>query len=115
MALPATFWQKFGTLAQMAQATVALLGFVAILFQVNEIRSNNRAVSRATGVSRLTRIWRSRTRSFPTPDYAAIKAGSRDQLWSNTKASYRISSMPARKRSAPFPTSASGLPPAITT
>ena len=45
MALPATFWQKFGTLAQMAQASVALLGFVAILFQVGEIRSNNRAVA----------------------------------------------------------------------
>ena len=29
----------------MAQATVALLGFVAILFQINEIRSNNRAAS----------------------------------------------------------------------
>ena len=29
MSQPATFWQKYGTLAQMAQATVALLGFVA--------------------------------------------------------------------------------------
>ena len=29
------WWQKYGTLAQMAQATVALLGFVAILFQIN--------------------------------------------------------------------------------
>ena len=39
------WWQKYGTLAQMAQAAVALLGFVAILFQINEIRTNNRAAS----------------------------------------------------------------------
>ena len=45
MSQPATFWQKYGTLAQMAQAAVALLGFVAILFQINEIRTNNRAAS----------------------------------------------------------------------
>ncbi|MDB5567439.1 MAG: hypothetical protein JWP84_4005, partial [Tardiphaga sp.] len=44
MSQPSIFWwQRFGTLAQMAQAAVALLGFVAILFQINEIRSNNRA------------------------------------------------------------------------
>jgi hypothetical protein len=29
MSQAATFWQKYGTLAQMAQASVALLGFVA--------------------------------------------------------------------------------------
>ena len=46
MSQPSIFWwQKYGTLAQMAQAAVALLGFVAILFQINEIRSNNRAAS----------------------------------------------------------------------
>ncbi len=46
MSQPSLFWwQKYGTLAQMAQATVALLGFVAILFQINEIRTSNRAAS----------------------------------------------------------------------
>ncbi len=46
MSQPGIFWwQKYGTLAQMAQAAVALLGFVAILFQINEIRANNRAAS----------------------------------------------------------------------
>ena len=46
MSQPGIFWwQKFGTLAQMAQAAVALLGFVAILFQINEIRANSRAAS----------------------------------------------------------------------
>jgi hypothetical protein len=37
-----SWWQKYGTLAQMAQATVALLGFVAILLQINTISVNNR-------------------------------------------------------------------------
>ena len=42
MSQPSIFWwQKFGTLAQMAQAGVALLGFVAILFQINEIRGKS--------------------------------------------------------------------------
>ncbi|MGB9116570.1 hypothetical protein [Bradyrhizobium sp.] len=37
MSQPSVFWwQKYGTLAQVAQAPVALLGFVAILFQINE-------------------------------------------------------------------------------
>ena len=46
MSQPSVFWwQRYGTLAQMAQATVALLGFVAILLQINEIRTNNRATS----------------------------------------------------------------------
>ena len=55
-------WQKYGTLAQMAQAAVALLGFVAILFQINEIRTNNRAAS-ARRRFWATPIWRSRIRN----------------------------------------------------
>ncbi len=31
MSQPSFWWQRYGTLAQMAQAAVALLGFVAIL------------------------------------------------------------------------------------
>ena len=46
MGQPIVFWwQRYGTLAQMAQAAVALLGFVAILFQIGELRSNNRSTS----------------------------------------------------------------------
>jgi hypothetical protein len=30
MSQPGSWWQRYGTLAQMAQAAVALLGFVAI-------------------------------------------------------------------------------------
>ena len=39
----------------MAQAAVALLGFVAILIQINEIRTNNRTSSARAGVSGLHR------------------------------------------------------------
>ena len=38
MTQPALWWHKYRTLAQMAQASVALLGFGAILLQINEIR-----------------------------------------------------------------------------
>ena len=79
MALPATFWQKFGTLAQMAQAAVALLGFVAILFQVSEIRSNNRAVAARQAFLGYTDL-AFKNPKFAAPDYAAIKAGSHDVL-----------------------------------
>jgi hypothetical protein len=78
MALPATFWQKFGTLAQMAQATVALLGFVAILFQVSEIRSNNRAVAARQAFLAYTDL-AFKNPKFAEPDYAAIKASGREQ------------------------------------
>ena len=79
MALPATFWQKFGTLAQMAQASVALLGFVAILFQVSEIRSNNRAVAARQAFLAYTDL-AFKNPKFAEPDYQAIKTGSRDAL-----------------------------------
>ena len=79
MALPATFWQKFGTLAQMAQATVALLGFVAVLLQVNEIRSNNRAVAARQAFLAYTDL-AFKNPKFSAPDYAAIKAGEHDAL-----------------------------------
>ena len=79
MSLPATFWQKYGTLAQMAQATVALLGFVAILFQINEIRSNNRAVAARQAFLAYTDL-AFKNPKFASPDYDAIKAGGHDAL-----------------------------------
>ena len=79
MSQPSMFWwQKYGTLAQMAQATVALLGFVAILFQINEIRSNNRATSARTAFLGYTDL-AFKNPKFSAPDYDAIKAGSRDE------------------------------------
>ena len=80
MSQPSLFWwQKYGTLAQMAQATVALLGFVAILFQINEIRSNNRAVSARQAFLAYTDL-AFKNPKFSAPDYDAIKAGGREQI-----------------------------------
>src|SRR5258707_11140368 len=71
------WWQRYGTLAQMAQAAVALLGFVAILFQINEIRSNNRAASARQAFLGYTDL-AFKNPKFSQPDYETIKAGSRD-------------------------------------
>jgi len=79
MSQPSTFWwQKYGTLAQMAQAAVALLGFVAILFQINEIRFNNRAASARQVFLGYTDL-AFKNPKFSAPDYEAIKAGSHDE------------------------------------
>jgi hypothetical protein len=73
-----TWWQKYGTLGQIAQAAVALLGFVAILFQIDEIRSNNRAASaRQVFLGYIDLAFKNP--KFSAPDYDAIKAGNRDQ------------------------------------
>jgi hypothetical protein len=78
MTQPGTsWWQKYGTLAQMAQAAVALLGFVAILFQINEIRSNNRAASARQAFLGYTDL-AFKNPKFSQPDYDAIRTGSRD-------------------------------------
>jgi hypothetical protein len=79
MSQPAVmFWQKYGTLAQMAQAAVALLGFVAILFQINEIRFNNRAASARQAFLGYTDL-AFKNPKFAQPDYDRIKAGSREE------------------------------------
>src|SRR5882724_6134162 len=79
MSQPSFFWwQKYGTLAQMAQAAVALLGFVAILFQINEIRSNNRAASARQAFLGYTDL-AFKNPKFAQPDYDRIKAGGRDE------------------------------------
>jgi len=72
------WWQKYGTLAQMAQATVALLGFVAILFQINEIRANNRAASARAAFLGYTDL-AFKNPKFAQPDYDTVKAASRDE------------------------------------
>ncbi len=74
MSQPATFWQKYGTLAQMAQASVALLGFVAVLVQINAIGANNRAVSARQIYLGYTEL-AFRNPNFAVPDYERIKAG----------------------------------------
>ncbi|WJR81487.1 hypothetical protein [Bradyrhizobium sp. NP1] len=72
------WWQKYGTLAQMAQATVALLGFVAILLQINEIRATNRATSARAAFLGYTDL-AFKNPKFSQPDYDAIKAAGRDE------------------------------------
>jgi len=71
------WWQKHGTLAQMAQAAVALLGVVAILFQINDIRASNRADSARQAFLGYTDL-AFKNPKFSQPDYDTIKAGSRD-------------------------------------
>ena len=78
MSQPGFWWQKYGTLAQMAQAGVALLGFVAILFQINEIRTNNRAASARQVFLGYTDL-AFKNPKFSHADYDAIKASSRDE------------------------------------
>ena len=79
MSQPGTFWwQKFGTLAQMAQAAVALLGVVAILTQISEIRSNNRASSARQAFLGYTDL-AFRNPKFASPDYDVIKASGREE------------------------------------
>lgn len=78
MALPVAFWQKFGTLAQMAQASVALLGFIAILFQINEIRSSARQSSARQAYLGYTDL-AFKSPQFASPDYAAIKKRPRNE------------------------------------
>jgi hypothetical protein len=78
MSEQATFWQRYGTLAQMAQAAVALLGFVAILFQINEIRSNNRAASARQAFLGYTDL-AFKNPKFAQPDFDTIKTAGRDE------------------------------------
>ena len=78
MLQPASFWQKYGSFAQMAQAAVALLGFVAILFQINEIRDANRAASARQAFLGYTDL-AFKNPKFAQPDFDAIKASSRDE------------------------------------
>src|SRR5947209_2089905 len=77
MSQPSSWWQRYGTLAQMAQASVALLGFVAILFQINEIRTGNRAASARQAFLGYTDL-AFKNPKFAQPDYDSIKTGVRD-------------------------------------
>jgi hypothetical protein len=78
MSQPGFWWQRFGTLAQMAQAAVALLGFVAILFQINELRTGNRASSARQAFLGYTDL-AFKNPKYSQPDYEQIKAGSHEE------------------------------------
>ena len=77
MSQPGLNWQKYGTLAQLAQATVALLGFAAILFQINEVRTGNDAATARQAFLGYTELAFNNPK-YAQPDYEKIKAGSRE-------------------------------------
>jgi hypothetical protein len=71
------WWQGWGNVAQITSALVAIFGFAAILLQLNEIRSNNRAAS-ARQVYLAYMDLEFRNPELAVPDYDKIKAGDRD-------------------------------------
>lgn len=80
MSQPSIFWwQKYGTLAQMAQAAVALLGFVAILVQINVLGAN----AHQAGARQIYQAYNDlefRNPQFAKPDLDRLKAGSANDL-----------------------------------
>jgi hypothetical protein len=93
-------------------SAVALLGFVAILFQINEIRPTTARRARGKRFW-ATPIWRSKIRNSRSPTTMRSRHPTATNRFS-MRASSPISSMPARRRSPPSPTSANGRLPAIT-
>lgn len=71
------WWQRWGNVAQIASALIAMFGFGAILLQVNELRSNNRAAS-ARQVYLTYMDLEFRNPQFAAPDYERIKSGDKD-------------------------------------
>ncbi len=66
------WWQIWGNTAQISSAIIALLGFCAVLLQLNEIRSNNRAAS-ARQVYLAYMDLEFRNPQLAVPDYDKIK------------------------------------------
>jgi hypothetical protein len=80
MAQPHVFWwQKYGTVGQIAQAAVALLGFVAILMQINVLGRN----AQEAGARQIYQAYNDlefKNPQYAQPDLAKIKAGPPDNL-----------------------------------
>jgi hypothetical protein len=73
MATESQWWQRNGNLAQIGSAVVAIIGFGAIIFQVSEIRQNNRATA-ARQIYLAYSDLNFRNPHFGIPDYQKIKA-----------------------------------------
>jgi len=68
------WWQKYGTVGQIAQAFVALLGFVAILLQVSVLGKN----AHEAGARQIYQAYNDlefKNPQFAKPDLERIKAG----------------------------------------
>ena len=72
------WWQRFGNGAQIAAAVVSLLGFTAVLFQIGEVRTNNRAAGARQVYLGYTDA-ALKNPQFSSPDYEKIRAGTKDE------------------------------------
>ena len=74
-----TWWQKYGNLAQIASAVIALFGFVAVFLQINEIRTNGRSTNaRQTYLGYMDMAFKNP--AYSVPDYQKIKSAGKDEL-----------------------------------
>jgi hypothetical protein len=71
----AAWWLRYGAIAQVVQATAAVIGIGAIVLQVDEIRSNGRAAS-ARQIYQAYLDLAFKEPALAAPDYERIKAGS---------------------------------------
>ena len=75
MSQPSLFWwQKYGTVGQIAQAGVALLGFVAILIQIN-VNGKNAHEAGARQIYQAYNDLEFRNPQYAKPDLDRLKAG----------------------------------------
>ena len=70
------WWQRYGNIAQIASAVIAIGGFGAVLMQLSEIRHNNRA-SGARQVYLAYTDLNFRHPEFALPDLDKLKTGDR--------------------------------------
>ena len=70
----AAWWLRYAAIAQIVQATVALIGIGAIIYQVEEIRSSSRATS-ARQIYQAYLDLAFKEPALAAPDYDRIKAG----------------------------------------
>ena len=68
------WWQRYGNIAQIAAALIAICGFGAILLQLGEIRHNNRA-SGARQVYLAYTDLNFRHPEYALPDHSKLKLG----------------------------------------
>jgi hypothetical protein len=68
------WWQRYGNLAQIGSAVVAMIGFGAIVLQFQEVRNNNRS-SGARQVYLAYTDLNFRNPQFGVPDYSKLKLG----------------------------------------